>query len=210
MEKIVLIGCGGHAKSVIDSIEAQGVYEIVGFVAETLDDNFEYRGYKIVGTDADLVALYDRGIRNAFVCIGYMGKGSVRQELYNTLKNIGYVLPVIIDPSAILAKDVSVGEGTFVGKRVVVNSNADVGKMIILNTGAVVEHDCVIEDYTHVAVNSTICGNVRIGEGCLIGAGATVIQGLVIGSQVTIGAGSVINRDCPDGCSVVGVPGKRL
>ena len=67
MEKIVLIGCGGHAKSVVDSIVSQGAYEIVGFVAERIDDSFEYRGYKIIGNDADLASLYDNGIKNAFV-----------------------------------------------------------------------------------------------------------------------------------------------
>lgn len=31
MEKIILIGAGGHAKSVVDSIEQAAEYEIVGF-----------------------------------------------------------------------------------------------------------------------------------------------------------------------------------
>ena len=93
MEQILLIGNGGHAKSVIDSIETQGVYEIVGFVAEKLDSDFEYRGYKVVGTDADLNSLYQKGIKCAFVCIGYMGKGNVRDNIYHNLKKIGFTLP---------------------------------------------------------------------------------------------------------------------
>ena len=88
--------CGGHAKSVVDSIVSQGEYEIVGFVAEKYDDNFEYRGYKIIGTDQDLESLYDSGIKYAFVCIGYMGKGNVRQKLYDTLKQIGYSFIVLL------------------------------------------------------------------------------------------------------------------
>lgn len=210
MEKIVLIGCGGHAKSIVDSIEAQGMYEIAGFIAEELNSDFEYRGYKIIGTDADLAALFNRGIKNAFVCIGYMGKGNVRQKLYNTLKQIGYSIPVVIDPTAILAKDVWIEEGTFVGKRAVVNSGASVGKMVIINTGAIVEHDCKIDDYTHIAVNATICGAAHIGQSCLIGAGATVIQEVKIGNKVILGAGSVASRKVEDEHIAVGVPAKAI
>ena len=210
MEKIILIGCGGHAKSVVDSIEAQGVYEIAGFIAEKADNDYEYRGYKIIGTDEDLVSIYDGGIKNACICIGYMGKGSVRQKLYNTLKDIGYVLPVIVDPSAILAKDAVIGEGTFVGKRAVINSGAAVGNIAIINTGAIIEHDCVIGDYTHVAVNATVCGNVEIGSSCLVGAGATVIQEIKIGNYAIIGAGSVASKNVEEEHIAVGVPAKSI
>lgn len=210
MEKIVLIGCGGHAKSVVDSIEAQGKYEIIGFIAEKIDNDFEYRSYRIIGTDADLVALYDRGIKNAAVCIGYMGKGNVRKKLYDTLKRIGYTLPVIIDPTSTLAKDVLIEEGTFIGKNSIINSNVNVGKMVIVNTGAIIEHDCIIDDYTHIAVNAAICGCSQIGQSCLIGAGATVIQEVKIGDNTMLGAGSVATGDIEAMQIAVGVPAKSI
>lgn len=45
-------------------------------------------------------------------------------------------------------------------EKVVINSAPTIGKMIIMNIAAVIEHDAVVEDYTHVVVNSTIFGGV--------------------------------------------------
>lgn len=192
MKRILLIGNGGHAKSVVDAIERVGEYEIVGFIAEKNDIEFEYRGYRIVGTDAELETFYRQGILHACICIGYLGKGRNRDNLYYKLKEIGYKLPIIIDPSAVVACDVKLGEGSFVGKNVVINAGTVIGRMTIINTAAIVEHDCIIGDFTHIAVNATLCGSVSIGCHCLIGAGATIIQELEIEENVVIGANSTV------------------
>lgn len=191
-EKIVLCGCGGHAKSVLDALEAMNIYEIEGFIDRSENKDWEYRGYRVVGTDDDLNTLYQKGIHNAFVCIGYLGKGDVRERLYKQLKEIGFTLPVVVDPTAIIASDVRLDEGTFIGKKVVVNSNAVIGKMVILNTAAIVEHDCIIDDFCHIAVAAIICGGCRIGKWVFIGANATIIQSIDIGEHINIRAGSII------------------
>lgn len=205
VEKIVLLGCGGHAKSVVDTIECQGFYKIIGFIDNSRKDFFEYRGYRIIGTDDDLEKLYRSGISNAFVCIGYMGKGGVREKLYHKLKSIGFSIPVIADPTSIIAGDVIIKEGAFIGKRTVVNAGAEIGELAILNTGAIIEHECVVEEYSHVAVGAVLCGNVRVGSCSFIGAGSTVIQGIKIGASVIIGAGSTVIRNVEDGRKAVGL-----
>ena len=194
-EKIVLLGCGGHAKSIVDAIETAGIYEIAGFIDNVCQDEFEYRGYRIIGCDEKLQEIYSSGIHYAFVCVGFLGRGRVRNKLYEELKEIGYIIPSIVDPSAVLATDVNIGEGTFVGKRAVINSNALVGKMAIINTAAVIEHDCVIDDFCHIAISSVICGAVHVGENSFVGANATVIQGVNIGADAFIKACSVVVKD---------------
>ena len=180
MTKIVLLGCGGHAKSIVDSIESMGGFQIVGFTDSTCNAQFSYRGYEIIGTDDYLSELFASGVNAAFICIGYLGKGTIREILYNQLKEIGFSLPIIVDPSAVIAKDAQIGEGTFIGKRAVVNADAKIGKMTIINTGAIVEHDCNIGDFSHVAVGTVLCGGVEIGVHSMIGANATVIQNVVL------------------------------
>ncbi len=202
MEDIILVGFGGHAKSVVDTIEKEGKYHIVGFT-DPLPDR-EYKGYHCLGNDDVLEEYFLKGIRYAFVTLGYMGQGKNRDVLYKKLKKIGYRLPVIIDPSAVLAEDIKIGEGTFVGKNAVINAAAIVGKMCIINTGAVVEHENQIGDFTHVSVNGTLCGNVFVSEHCFIGANATVIQNIKIGSCSIVGAGSIVLRDILSGEKVYG------
>lgn len=190
MENIVLVGFGGHARSVADSIENGGKFHIVGYT--DLQESFPNNGYKYLGTDDKLQEIYDSGTHNAVITLGQIGKADSRRRLYTLLKQIGYELPAIIDPSAILASNVSIGEGTFIGKNVIINSNSLIGKMCIINTGVLCEHDNTIGDFCHIAVRTVCCGTVKIGNNCFIGANSTIIQEINIGEDVIIGAASTI------------------
>ena len=54
MEKILLIGGGGHCRSVIDVIELEKKYEIAGIVDKKELLNEEILGYKVIASDEDL------------------------------------------------------------------------------------------------------------------------------------------------------------
>ena len=210
MEKIILLGIGGHAHSVVDSIESDGKYSVYGFLDRKDKEGERYREYNVIGTDDMLEYYFKEGIRNAFVTVGYLGKGDIRNRLYKKLKGIGFNLPAIVDRTAVIAKDVVLGEGTFVGKMAVVNSATEIGKMCIINTGAILEHDCKIDDFSHVAVGSILCGNVQVGEESFIGANATIIQGKLIGNKCVIGAGTMIRKDVEDNCMVIDKAVRKL
>lgn len=188
MKDIILVGYGGHAKSVADCIERQKEYRIIGYT-----DMKEHKSsYPYLGTDEVLEKYFAQGIYYAVVCIGYLGKGNLREKLYVRLKKIGYTLPIIKDSSSVISETAELGEGTFIGKGAVVNAEARIGKMAIINSLALVEHECVVEDFAHVAVAAVLCGQVHIGEAAFIGANATVIQGRKIHSRRIVPAGMII------------------
>lgn len=193
MEDIILIGFGGHAKSVIDTIEANNEFNIIGYT--DIEDRGLYHGYSWLGNDDSLNEYYEKGVRYCFICMGFMGKGRIIDTLYDKVKNIGYVLPVIIDKSAVIGKSVQIGEGSYIGKLSVINADSRIGRMCIINTGVIVEHENLINDFTHVAVGATLCGRVTIGAHCLVGANSTVIQNVSIENEVIIGSGSVVLHD---------------
>lgn len=205
MESIVLVGGGGHAQSVADSIINGRIYEIVGYT-DLYDAQIKLR---YLGTDDILESLYQKGVTNAAITVGYLGKSNIRDKLYYTTKQIGFRLPKIIDSSAVISGSADVGEGVFIGKNVVVNTGAKIDKMCIINTGALIEHNSRIGKYSHIAVGATLCGDVCVGEHTLIGANATIIQGVKIGMNTIIGAGSVVLGDVPENSRVVGVGGGR-
>ena len=188
MEDIILVGYGGHAKSIADCIERQGQYRIAGYT----DVEKQTSVYNYLGTDDELKAIYDSGVKNAVVAIGYMGNGNLRERLYEKIKMIGFSLPIIVDPSAIISDSVTLGEGTFVGKGVIINSEAYVGKMTIINTKALIEHECKVEDFAHVAVAAVLCGNVTVKKSAFVGANATVIQGRIVEERQLVPAGTTV------------------
>lgn len=188
MKDIILIGYGGHGKSVADVIESTNQYHIYGYT-DVVDHNNEY---KYLGTDAELPALLEQGIKQAFLCIGYLGKGNLRERLVKDLKKIGFSFPIIIDKTATVSKNVQIGEGTFIGKQAIINRDAIIGQHCIINTGAIIEHECIINDYVHVAVGAVCCGQVKVGEAAFIGANSTVIQCQNIEDRRIIPAGVVV------------------
>lgn len=207
MEDIVLVGFGGHAKSVADSIKRQGRYTIIGY---TDNEEHECCQYDYLGNDSVLEQLYDQGVHNAAICIGYLGKGLIRERIYRKLKSFGYEFPVIIDPSAIVSINATIGEGTFIGKMAIINANAKIGRMAIINTKALVEHDCEVEEFTHIAVGTVLCGAVIVGRKSFIGANATILQSIQIGYNSIIGAGAVVSKSIPNKCVAVGNPAKTI
>ena len=203
MEKIIVLGSGGHAKSVVDAIEAMGEFEIVGFAGP--DATASYRGYRTICDDGGLEALHVDGVMSAAFGIGYLGGADIRRGFFRRLRGIGFRFPAIVDPSAAIARDAVICRGAFVGKNVVVNSSARVGVLAIVNSGAIIEHECSVGDYAHVSVGAVLCGQVAVGEGAFVGAGSTVIQSLSIGAESIIGAGSTVLRDVPEGGKAVGL-----
>lgn len=203
MEDIILLGLGGHARSVVDSIEQNGLYHIVGFLDTEEMQGKYFRDYKVLDTDDALEEYYNKGIQNAFITIGYMGKNDIRNKLYCRLKQIGYTLPNIIDESAVMALDVGLEDGIFIGKRAIINANARIRRLCIVNTGAIVEHDCEVGAFSHISVGSILCGGVCVGEKTFVGANTVVIQGKSIGSQCIIGAGTTVTKNVNDRCKVI-------
>ncbi|EPL62072.1 serine O-acetyltransferase [Stutzerimonas stutzeri] len=47
-----------------------------------------------------------------------------------------------------------------------------------------------------------------LGDGVLVGAGAKILGPISIGANARVGANSVVVQNVPDGCTVVGIPGK--
>lgn len=205
----VIIGAGGHSKIVADVLLSCNE-KIIGFTDKTYGEKEIYGDYSILGTDDYLPVLLKLGINRAAMGIGHVGSPQIRNCAYNKAKQLGFAFPVLMHPSAVCAKAVQVGEGTLIGARSVVNTGTVIGDLCIINTSAVVEHDVTIADGVHVAPNATVLGGVSVGKNTLIGAGAVILQGVHVGKDCIIGAGSVVLRDVPNGCIIVGNPGREV
>lgn len=187
-EDIVLVGFGGHAKSVADCVERQGKYRIIGYT----DLHPSESHYAYLGKDDVLVECYNKGIRNAAICVGYLGAGNIRQKIYSNIKEIGFNLPIIIDPSAVVSSSAKIEEGVFIGKSAVINSEAKIGKCVIINSKALIEHECEVGEFSHIAVAAVLCGQVKVGSAAFVGANSTVIQCREVKERQIVPAGAVI------------------
>jgi len=208
MEKIILIGGGGHCISILDTLMTSKEYEIEGIV--DIKDNIgkTVLDVPIISDDSGLEELYSKGIKKAFISLGNIGSPKKRIEIYNNLKRLGYELPVIVDETSNISKYAIISEGVFVGKNVIINAGAKIGKGSIINTGVIVEHECIIGDFVHLSPGVVLSGKTIIEENVHIGTNSTVINGIRIKSNTLVGAGSVVVKDLDSNIKAFGNPCK--
>jgi len=191
MRKIVLIGAGGHCKSVIDVIEKDGYFEIIGILDKNYKSLKNVLGYPILGDDSLLTSIKKK-CDNAFVSIGSSELSNLREEKYNFLKKVGFRVPSIISPNAYVSDHSKIGTGTIIMHFAQVNADSEVGVNCIINSGSLIEHDSFIGDHSHVSTNAVINGNVEVGRGCFIGSNSTIKHGITIKEKSFIKASSLI------------------
>lgn len=209
-EKILLVGGGGHCKSVLDSLLELHTYSEIGIVDKKENIGKKVLNVSIIGCDDDLSELFNSGFSNAFITIGSIGNPSLRIKLFSTISKIGFNIPNIIDPYSVVSYHSNIDTGVFIGKNAVVNAGSHIHKGAIINTGAIIEHDCSIGSFAHIAPGSVLSGEVSIGENTHIGANCVVRQQLRIGSYSIVGMGSVVLRDIGDKVIAYGNPCKEV
>lgn len=207
--KLLLVGAGGHCRSVIDSINQEKYSDIVVIDLPEMVGKDVF-SIPIVGTDDDIEKLYKNGYQQAIITVGSVGNSDKRIRLYKKLKDTGFSFPVIIDPTAIISKkNVIISEGVFIGKGVIVNTGVYIGCFSIINTGAIIDHDCRIGQFSHIAPGVKLSGGVQIQDNVHIGIGASVVQSINIGENTVIGAGSVVVSDIDKNKVAFGIPCKE-
>ena len=196
MNRLIIIGAGGHGKVIADAALKNGYTNIC-----CVDDNAtgDVMGFPIIGTTADVECLNDG---NTDFVIG-IGNNAIRKTIAE-IHNVNWVS--IVHPSAQIGFDAEIGKGTVVMANAVVNVCAKIGEHCIINTGAIVEHDNVIENYAHISPNVALGGTVRIGSLTHVGIGATVKNNTEICYDCTIGAGAVVVKNIKEPGTYVGVP----
>jgi sugar O-acyltransferase (sialic acid O-acetyltransferase NeuD family) len=188
MKSLLLIGCGGHARSLIDLVESTNDWQIHGLVGLPQEVGCSILGYEVIGCDANLPKLFKQ-CSIALIAIGQLPDPVPRKKLVVHLRRLGFQFPVLISPHAVVSRHSQLGPGTTVGHGVIVNAGAVVGKHCILNSLTLIEHDVQIEDHCHISTGVLVNGGVRIGSGSFIGSGSMIREGLDLPSHTVIGAG---------------------
>lgn len=203
--RLVLIGGGGHCRSVLDAARRMNVFEEIVITDCSVPAGSEIMGCKVAGNDDLIPRLFQGGFQMAFVSVGSIESAERRKDIHRRAREAGFEFPNIIDPSAAVSGHAVLGEGVFIGKNAVVNAGSRIGDMAIINTGAIVEHGCHVGDFSHIAVGAVVCGDSQIGDSVFVGANATIIQGVRIGMNSVIGAGRVVLRDVEANSRIVGM-----
>lgn len=200
MNRLIIIGAGGHGKAIADNAIKNG-YMNIAFV----DDHAtgECMGLPIIGKSDD-IERYNDGKTDFIIGVGNNATRQIIAESYD----VNWVS--LIHPSAQIAINTTIAKGTVIMAGAIVNAAATIGCHAVINTGAIVEHDNVIGDYVHLSPRVTLSGTVKVGERTWIGTGASVINNVSICEDAIIGVGSVVIRDLETAGTYIGVPVNKI
>lgn len=154
---------------------------------------------------ADIESQY---ARHAFLACAFTP--SRRTQLIAMGREAGLTLaPSLIDPTAVIATSVRVGDGTFINAGVIVGAVCIIGEGVLINRAASIGHHSVLQDHVSVGPGATLAGNIHVGAGAMIGAGAVIQPDIRIGARAIVAAGSVVRRHVPENTLVAGNPATR-
>lgn len=209
--RCVIIGGGGHARMLIESLQLGNVYK----PCAVLDSDRRLWGRKVLGVpvlggDDQLANLHRRGVKHFVVGVGGVEDNRPRRKMFEAARVLGLKPVTVVHPSATCSLRATIEPGAQLLPRCIVNGGARIGANAIINSGAIIEHDCVVGAHAHVATGAVLAGGVRVGVGAHVGAAAVVRQGIRVGAGAVVGAGSVVVKNVAAGSVVVGVPARPI
>ena len=192
MKSLILIGGGGHCKSVIEVAESAG-YEIKGILDMPDEVGKEVLpGHKVIGTDDEIPQYVEEC--DFIITVGFIKNPALRIKLYNKVKAAGGRLATIIASTAHVSKYAELGEGTVIMHHAFVNAGAKIGDNCIINTFVNIEHDAEVGNQCHISTGTMVNGECKIGENCFIGSQSVCANCIEIDSDIIVGAGSVVRK----------------
>ena len=202
-KNLILVGGGGHCKSVIEVAESAG-YTILGIVDRPEELGKLVLDYKVIGVDDDIPQYVEKA--EFVITVGFIKNPALRIKLYNKVKEAGRKLATIVASTAHVSKYATLGEGTVVMHQAFVNAGAQIGNNVILNTFTNIEHDAVVGDQCHISTGTMVNGDCKIGQNVFVGSQSVLANGIEVGDNIIIGAGSVVRKSISQKGIYVGNP----
>ncbi len=204
MEDIVIIGAGRQSAVVIDVIEKQGKYRIIGLIDSGKEVGQAVYGYEVLGREDTLRSL---PVYGGIIAVGdNWTRSRIAARIQALRPDFRYVAAV--SPYTDIARGATIGDGTVIYALSTISANASLGRHGMFGTHACIGHDNHIGDFVNVHSNATLCGSVTVGSYATIGASATVLQNVSIGEHTVIGAGSIVTKDIGPNVIAYGSPCK--
>ena len=194
---LIIYGGGGHAKSLIDLIRAEGKYTVAGILDDGIAAGTSVMNVPVLGGGELLPQLHQNGITKAINAVGGIGSITPRLAVYEKLKSAGFTCPTVIHPRAYIEPGAELGDGGQIFFNAYIGSEVKIGFGCIVNTGAIISHDCVLGDYVNISPGAILAGAVTVNARSLVGMGVTINLHVSVGADARVGNSAVVKADVP-------------
>lgn len=191
MKSLILVGGGGHCKSVIEAAESAG-YHILGVLDMPEVVGKEILSTKVIGTDEDIPKYVNQA--EFVITVGFIKNPATRIKLYDQIKEAEGKFATVIASTAYVSRYASLGEGTVVMHQAFVGAGAKVGKNVIINSFSNISHDAIVGDQCHISTGAIVNGECVIGNNVFIGSQSVLANDISIADDIIVGAGSLVRK----------------
>ncbi|MFX1671533.1 NeuD/PglB/VioB family sugar acetyltransferase [Paraburkholderia sp. A2WS-5] len=189
MKNLLIVGAGGHGRSLAEAVLLSGTFRIAGFVDDAAPQLEQVWDLPVLGK-TEALENYRAAADAAIVGIG---NNVVREKLLNRLAELGFELPVIVHPGALVSPRAVIGPGSAVMAGAIVGTEAQLGTGVIVNCGAVVDHHCRVEDFGHLGTQAAMAGGSILGRAAWMQAGSALGYGVKVDDGVVLKPGVAIS-----------------
>lgn len=199
-QSLVIVGAGGHAKSVCDIAMELG-YPVECFI-DSKKSGESLLGFPIRSSVSELGKLHFFSFAIA------IGDNQVRKRIANELlKEIEINnFPSLVHPRATISRFSKIGAGSVMMAGSLLGPNSSVGQFSILTTQSSLDHDSEMLDFSILCPGSMTGGRVKIGNLCMVGMGAMIKDQVQLGDGCAVGANSFVYHDVEPNHLVYGSP----
>lgn len=188
MLRLLIVGAGGHGRSVAEAAAACGSFRLVGFLDDAYPALLEIRSIPVLGTTGSL------GVHRALadVAIVAIGNAESRERLFSEIVALGLTPVSVIHPAAVISPSAVIGAGCTIMAGAVIGAGARLGDGVIVNSGSIIDHDCLVGDFCHLGVAAAMSGGAVLGSRAWMKAGAVLGYGAAVEARAIVASGEVI------------------
>jgi sugar O-acyltransferase (sialic acid O-acetyltransferase NeuD family) len=209
MKNIVIYGAGGFGREtslLLHQINLQShEWNVIGYC-----DDGKHAGEKVehlpVLGGMDYLNAFDEELNVVIAIADPITRENIQRKLHNN--NLKF--PKLTHPSVFISENCSTGEGSVICSGVIMTVDVHIKSFSIVNLKCTLGHDSVINDFAALMPAVNISGNVSIGRGVYVGAGAVLLQGISVGDYSVVGAGAVVNKSFESNKRIMGVPARAI
>lgn len=210
--KIIILGGRGDGEVVaqvaLDVKSAGKQIEIAGFLNDGIRKGEQIFNYPVLGT-LDSWKMLDE----SFLFIPAIQKIKKMPSRFQRIIKLGippHRWATLIHPTACVADNVTIGRGTVIMSHVTAQPGTRIGNFVSIRAGANLGHDTLLENFSYVGPNATMCGRSELGQGASLGPNAVLLDGVRVEQFCIIGIGSAVTKPYPPYNILLGNPASPL
>ncbi len=170
---VLIVGAGGHGRSVAEALEVIGIVSIAGFVDDRWPKLDAVYSYSVLGNTANFKSLR----LYASCAVVAIGNNAMRALLTERLVEAGFSMLTVIHPLAHVSPRAIIGAGCTIMAGAIVGTESVLGEGVIVNSGAVVDHHACVGAFGHLGVGACMAGGTVLGERSWLHAGLALGYG---------------------------------